>query len=84
MEHGSDQVRAIVEDDGTGFDVSARSWHPSAASGFGLFSIRERIGHLGGTVEIESRPGDGTRVQITVPGRIDKEAGVVHHEGGQR
>jgi len=70
LKHGADHVRAIVEDDGVGFDVPSHSRHPSAASGFGLFSIRERIGHLGGTVEIESSPGNGTRIRLTVPGRI--------------
>jgi len=35
--------------------------------GFGLFSIRERIGLLGGRVEIDSAPGRGSRVALTVP-----------------
>ncbi|HNV03467.1 MAG TPA: sensor histidine kinase [Vicinamibacterales bacterium] len=67
--HGADDVRVVVEDNGAGFVLPERGWHPSAASGFGLFSLRERIGHLGGTVEIESGPGRGTRVVLTVPGR---------------
>lgn len=75
LRHGVSQVRAVVEDDGTGFDVSAHSWRPSAASGFGLFSIRERISHLGGGVEIDSGPGRGTRVRLTVPGARAKAHG---------
>jgi len=67
--HGADDVRVVVEDNGAGFVLPERGWHPSAASGFGLFSLRERIGHLGGTVEIESGPGRGTKVVLTVPGR---------------
>jgi len=61
-------VRALVADDGVGFAATASSRHPSIASGFGLFSIRERIGHLGGLMEIRSAPGKGTRVLLTVPG----------------
>jgi signal transduction histidine kinase len=60
-------VRIAVEDDGQGFDAASRSKYPSAAGGFGLFSIRERIGHLGGEVTIESSAGKGTRVCLTVP-----------------
>jgi len=59
-----------------GFDPPSCTLHPSAASGFGLFSIRERIGHLGGRVEIESAPGKGTRVRLTVPGtRVKPSSG---------
>jgi len=65
--HGPNQVCAIVEDNGQGFDVAHRR-HPSAASGFGLFSIRERISHLGGTVHVESGAEKGTRIRLTVPG----------------
>lgn len=68
MPHGPNEVCAILEDDGIGFDVESRSHHPSAASGFGLFSIRERICHLGGSVNIDSAPGKGTRIRLTVPG----------------
>jgi nitrate/nitrite-specific signal transduction histidine kinase len=34
---------------------------------FGLRGVRERVDKLGGTVEFESRPGDGTRVAVRVP-----------------
>ncbi len=62
------EVSVLVEDDGVGFDAASRSVYPSAAGGFGLFSIRERIGHLGGHMTIESEPGKGTRIRISVPG----------------
>ena len=35
--------------------------------GFGLFNIRERLEHIGGHVEIRSRPGKGTRVILRAP-----------------
>ena len=54
-----------VEDEGVGFDPDV-TLH-SSAGGFGLFSVREQISRLGGTVEVASRPQQGTRVSIRVP-----------------
>lgn len=53
-------VEAAVEDDGRGFDV-ARATDGDEGS-LGLFSMRERAAMVGGSVEIVSRPGGGTRV----------------------
>jgi len=55
-----------VEDRGVGFDPSEIE-HAQPGSGFGLFSVREQIGRLGGTIEIASSPGQGTRVNLRVP-----------------
>jgi len=52
-----------VEDSGAGFDPEKREDH----RGIGLFLLRERLQSLGGTMEIVSRPGAGTRVTIGVP-----------------
>jgi PAS domain S-box-containing protein len=54
-------VEIIIEDNGVGFDAGAPS------SGYGLFSIRERLTRLGGDVQIESSPGQGTRIVLTAP-----------------
>ena len=59
-------VEVSIADDGVGFDP------PTAAVGlekqsFGLFSIRERMRHIGGSVDIESRPGQGTTLTLTAP-----------------
>lgn len=63
----ADELCVIVEDDGVGFDAQAQGRCPSDSGGFGLFSIRERIHHLGGRVDVTSSPGKGTRIQISVP-----------------
>jgi PAS domain S-box-containing protein len=61
-----DELQVTVEDDGVGFDVSKAG--PSDRTGsFGLFSVRERLDHIGGRVSIESKPGRGTRVTLTAP-----------------
>lgn len=55
-----------VTDAGVGFDRPTHSI-PAASGRFGLFSMHERIGFIGGDVQIDSNPGDGTVVVITVP-----------------
>jgi signal transduction histidine kinase len=61
-----DRFYLAVEDHGVGFDL-AESVHASSWDlGFGLFSIRERIKHLGGEVLIESASHQGTRVTLWV------------------
>ena len=57
-------VRVEIRDDGRGFDPDTLD---PQARGFGLFSVRERLGLIGGEVAIESAPGEGTRVTITCP-----------------
>ena len=56
-------VTVEARDDGRGFDVSERH------RGFGLLGMRERVQLVGGTLELDSRPGGGTRVSATLPAR---------------
>ncbi len=56
-----------VMDDGVGFDASASGVQTGKSSGYGLFSIKERLTSLGGLFQINSLPGHGTRVSLTVP-----------------
>lgn len=66
------EIKISIVDDGVGFDVSeARSGEPKA-SGFGLFSISERLGYIGGCFSIESKSGVGTKVFLAAP--LSKEA----------
>jgi signal transduction histidine kinase len=58
----SGRLLLIVVDDGTGFDVQA-AW----GKGLGLVSMGERVEAIGGTFEIHSRPGEGTRVHVSLP-----------------
>ncbi len=60
-------MRIQVVDDGVGFDTNEAGPRTGKSSGYGLFSIRERLTSLGGLVKINSRPGQGTQVSITVP-----------------
>jgi PAS domain S-box-containing protein len=57
-----DLVLVTVEDGGVGFDAAVDS-----SAGFGLLSLRDRVEEVGGRLEIESWPGRGTRVRLTIP-----------------
>jgi PAS domain S-box-containing protein len=58
-------LRVKIEDDGLGMGMSAGA--SQGPSGFGLFSIGERLKYLGGHLEAVSEPGWGTRVTLQVP-----------------
>jgi signal transduction histidine kinase len=60
-------LSVMVEDDGRGFDVSSLGEGFGPSGGFGLFSLRECLSHLGGRLEIRSGRGRGTRVTLEVP-----------------
>jgi len=60
-------VRIVIEDDGHGFDTD------SPHGGTGLTNLQLRAQQAGGTLGIESRAGDGTRVTLTLPLPDDAE-----------
>jgi PAS domain S-box-containing protein len=61
------EVRIKVEDDGKGMDAVKLNPQSRGTGGFGLFSIRERLHYLGGWLEVESQPDQGTAVTLGVP-----------------
>lgn len=69
-------IHVSVIDDGIGFEGQI-AVHPDS-SGFGLFSIQERLKHLGGRLIVESGPGMGTRVVMSVPLILEKSNGPRH------
>ncbi len=69
LEQVADNIAVSVRDDGSGFHMSGSSQDEQEMGGFGLFSIRERVRHLGGRLIIESAEGKGTRVRLEVPKR---------------
>jgi signal transduction histidine kinase len=59
----------LVEDDGIGFDPAAPVT-PSAdgkRGGMGLRSMRERASRLGGTLEVQAAPDEGTHICTRIP-----------------
>ena len=57
----SDGVAIEISDDGSGFEPLA------PAAGYGLAAMRGRVEESGGTVQVDSTPGRGTRVQVLIP-----------------
>jgi two-component system sensor histidine kinase DegS len=67
LEYKPDEFSLVISDDGQGFNVSEITDVEESGRGRGLFSMRERIGFLGGTSGIESEIGKGTVVWARVP-----------------
>ncbi len=61
------QILAGVEDDGVGFDATAWFNTRGERQSLGLAGMRERAGLLGGRLDVISRPGHGTQVQVQLP-----------------
>jgi signal transduction histidine kinase len=61
------EIRLVVADEGAGFVPPDQKLGRTVASGFGLFSLRERLELLGGRLQVEAVPGQGTQVTILAP-----------------
>ena len=66
LKHCARALHCAIDDDGVGFDMTALENH-GAERGFGLVGMREQIELLGGTFQIDSAPGRGTRLTMTIP-----------------
>ena len=60
-------VQITVSDRGTGFCTAARGEARGSHTGSGLSNIERRLGMIGGRIEVESAPGAGTTVRLSVP-----------------
>lgn len=60
-------IRAVVKDNGIGFDPRNLIKKGTFASGYGHTNMKERASSVGGTVEIHSIVGQGTQVVVTIP-----------------
>lgn len=74
LEGRDHSVVVTIEDDGRGFDL--QQVLGVRERGLGLFGMQERVSVLGGTLEIDSRPGAGTRIVAEVPFSISVRDGV--------
>jgi two-component system, NarL family, sensor histidine kinase UhpB len=70
------QISAVIADDGVGFHPVHVVSKDDKERGLGLFGMQERASLVGGSVQIDSAPGRGTTVRVTVPDRVrGREAG---------
>lgn len=58
-----DELVMSIADNGSGFDIANQQEH----AGLGLISIRERLRLVDGALQIESKPDEGTRIEVKVP-----------------
>ena len=74
LQYDAQDVKLEVEDNGVGFDAAAPI--PSRST-WGLLGMQERAELLGGHFELNTRPGAGTRVRVTIPYRyqLDRMSG---------
>lgn len=67
LEYRPDGVALVVEDDGCGFQVERAVGHAKAGGTNGLNNVRERVERVGGTLQLTSDQGRGTRLLAVVP-----------------
>lgn len=60
-----ESLKIFVEDKGAGFDPEDLTDNPE--NGFGIYNIKKRLKAVGGFLDLDSKPGDGTRVKVKVP-----------------
>ncbi|WP_298873701.1 sensor histidine kinase [uncultured Microbacterium sp.] len=61
-------VRLRIADDGGGFDPDRAEAVAAETDSFGLRAIRERVEQLDGALEVDSAPGRGAAITVTLPG----------------
>ena len=67
LRFGSDLFECVIADKGVGFDPSNTAERPGIEGGLGLSSMRERAESVGGRLQVNSVPGQGTEITVTVP-----------------
>jgi two-component system sensor histidine kinase UhpB len=63
--HG--RVDLFIRDDGLGFDVEGTLEQTTGSGHLGLLGMKDRVDILGGEFQVESRPGHGTRIRVSIP-----------------
>jgi two-component system sensor histidine kinase UhpB len=68
----NEKVNLEIEDDGKGFDLAGMQAEEKTA--WGLLGMEERATLCGGDLFLKTAPGEGTRVQVTIPCQVDLES----------
>ncbi|NJD30410.1 MAG: hypothetical protein FIB04_00780 [Gammaproteobacteria bacterium] len=77
-----DALRLLVEDDGVGFDPALVNRSARRGAHLGLLGMTERVRSAGGTIEVESRPGAGSRIIAFIPFERPGHAGPTERSSG--
>lgn len=74
LTESSGTLTLVVSDEGSGFNPAALC---GTRAGFGLITIQERARYMGGTVDIQSAPGKGSRLSLSLP-NPDRNTGITY------
>lgn len=66
LNYAADALWLIVIDDGIGMPANAGG-APPAGTRFGLVGLRERVARIGGAINVDTAPGEGTEVHVKIP-----------------
>ncbi len=67
LQRVGENVQGIVEDDGCGFDTGKARFASKKGQRLGLLGIEERLGLVGGSLNVESTPGRGATLIVRIP-----------------
>ncbi|MDX1415614.1 MAG: two-component regulator propeller domain-containing protein [Candidatus Promineifilaceae bacterium] len=82
-----DEIQVVIEDEGNGFElpssqpVSDNTYDEKGERHFGLEIMRERAESVGGSVAVQSAPGEGTRLIVRLPRSLEPASGTLRMEG---
>jgi PAS domain S-box-containing protein len=77
-------LHIIVKDNGRGFPATQAMQGAPSMGGFGLFSIIEQVKSIGGHVEVESTPGQGTRTVVQAPLLMEETRNFLKERNGRK
>ncbi|MBU4231115.1 MAG: PAS domain-containing sensor histidine kinase [Proteobacteria bacterium] len=84
MIKGSEQcIAVLIQDDGKGFEVDEVLADRPKARRFGLATIKERVQLIGGSLDLKSELGSGTKITFTVPAGRGESDGALSHLAGR-
>jgi PAS domain S-box-containing protein len=66
LKYEGDILTLVVQDDGRGFDPDVARTHAMTGTSLGVIGMQERVRLAGGKIVIESKPGEGTQVRVTL------------------
>ncbi|MHB8950297.1 MAG: sensor histidine kinase [Rhodoferax sp.] len=69
LRHENEALLLCVQDDGCGFDLAAMRQRAMLGGSVGVLGMQERASLIGGKLDIESAPGQGSQVQLSCPWR---------------
>src|SRR5229473_7677976 len=68
LHFGEQEATLSLRDNGRGFDLLGQQHlQPGREGGYGLQGLQERLELVGGSLKVESAPGAGTSLRVTVP-----------------